>query len=399
MAKSLRKEKRKVLCHLMDETLELDNEDRFYREILGFDFMHGEDAIGCIMSIPKDFRVLNNFLYYIKEEIDFIGIEVLRTVSFNEEYMTRAKLRDFEDNLEFVEMRDYCDRLRIKESCKYINQLVYLDIGLKKDDIDHGGHFAMIKYNKDTDSIILWDSMQIKKDTSSYSEIFMKYVNFVFRKRRTQPYLCKRSIHKSRQMTGGFIGKEMYNFITDIKDLDKADMLFSYNDQVTLKEHIELQDFNQQHHFCWAESLRQLIESYLEDYGMIDDELEELMRGRYFPLFVIKRFIWKFLQIIDYKFYDDPHKNKIIIDYLKKHFTTVWTSPDIKYNHRKAEYYPNPRDLGKKKLARVKVQSMPKFYKVSIMDKKYKREDMNFVELLKYAYTMPEGDMFPEWRY
>ena len=94
MAKYLHKEKREVFCYLLDEKLERDDNDRFNYYVLGPDLMRAEDSTGCVMSIPKDFQALNSFLFYIKEEFDSIGIEVLKVFTINENIKKKFKIFD-----------------------------------------------------------------------------------------------------------------------------------------------------------------------------------------------------------------------------------------------------------------------------------------------------------------
>lgn len=402
MIKELKdKELKKKLLLFKGETEEIDNEDYFYKNYIGKGFMSIEDATSIIQSKFQNEKdgILDDILKNIVSEFeDTIFLDIIAVYDKN-------GIFDQEDK-DVKESRKRCDKLRKKNpNAKYIVHLCCLDMA------EYGGHWGGFVYDIENDTNYSYDSMQTRKitgeDFSFYSKFFQAYGCFVFKTKKCLTLKHQGRQHNSRQPAGGFLGATRYSHELDenlsfVTSKSKTSIRKEADKYYTVDQFIVTQDFNQQHHMCWVEATIMVTETLLSFHGLLDNELSKKRMNMMFPLFVVKRFVWKLSQKMKVKYDKNKEMNNKIIDYLKKYFTKVWSSSDIIYinigkyqkEDRYSEYWHKKVSMRNKKLSELSKEEKPKFSPIEIINpKNYDEEaaqDMSMIDILKYAYSLDD---------
>lgn len=196
--------------------------------------------------------------------------------------------------------------------------IIGLDLGKEA-----GGHYASVIYNKEKNTIHLFDSISCSKEESPHIWQFECVLKLVFGKE--VKFIKPQISHKAcLQYSGGFANNYCYSIGWDrMPDLKIPKIYLPIQNQCT----------EAQNHFCYMWTLW-YIQSYLSGLN-VSKIADDILSYKVDPLVVIKTYVW---QIINLPIGPQKKKLRDLIDpellkFFDTHFSSIWTNdPNRTFN-------------------------------------------------------------------
>lgn len=181
------------------------------------------------------------------------------------------------------------------------------------------GHYGVIYYSSSEKSSLVFDSMVEAPEGSGSTEDFLRIAADMFRVPARLLPCPSATISNSLQLTGGFprntiAAQELFAGL--IKSWANDPNHARKREAVRQLRRAQTQSTESQNHFCYMWSIW-AMHLFLLGYTL-DEIIQHIQKHRIDPLFVIKRYIYGLVKVLDI-----PVEEKA---YFRAHFPSVWTN-------------------------------------------------------------------------
>lgn len=218
--------------------------------------------------------------------------EVLNSETFSDEVEDSEEKEEYDEVIKNYRKYNEVDRFKIEKK-----NMIAL-IALKIDDV---GHYAVFIYDGIQNSVELFDSMQFGTCGSHYTPRFKEIASNIFGIDVSRVYHHNIPLPHVPQITGGF---EYY------------EPLYASLHQTRVPNSVRIQVTESQNHYCYMWSIWYMHFRIL-GYNPVEI-LAEINKMKVDPLFVIKRYIYSFSQLLKW-----PIKRK---KFFNEQFPRIWTN-------------------------------------------------------------------------